>query len=566
MQFLDENVRSNPTARRIRDDVRYVKKGPRGGKGPKSPHSHGHSPREHIELRHHLLPDRETVDRLVQLFLATYENLYRILHVPSFLERYAKYWDDVEKESQFTALLLAICAVVTCIDGQEPDQVRGDSSQARETAMSWIDVLDDWIESQSHKQSTLLLFQVYCLSALAKRTSGARVKRTWMSSAPSFRFAISCGLHRDAKILCENFRTKINVFDAEMRRRIWWTIAELDLQASFDKGMPSSLAGVRIDSEAPINVEDEDLDIVMLEKPVGRDAFTRASFQWWSHRSFALRLELLTILNDSSTALKYEDVLDFDGRIHEEIAHLPSWKDAAALAPRILLELQLRQFLPVLHAPFHSLATKNPRFRYSQSVFLENAMAVIQLHAKALESAGRMLLLLRDGDIFNAALSIAAAHTKSDPGRDTRLLASALPTPSFSLLATSSSAQSPTAVLDTALSLLEKKIFYSGNAFKQYIFASSGYAFMLASQADPVQRPNAKQEEAQKSIYRISKMHYKMLSLQNEESAVALLENGENRPLYGDRVSLRIMGELMTNVCSPMSPRRHILKPQRAQA
>jgi hypothetical protein len=43
----------------------------------------------------------------------------------------------------------------------------------------------------------------------------------------------SAGLHRDPGI----FGTRCSIFEAEMRRRLWATTMEIELQVSIDKGV-----------------------------------------------------------------------------------------------------------------------------------------------------------------------------------------------------------------------------------------------------------------------------------------------------------------------------------------
>jgi hypothetical protein len=70
----------------------------------------------------------------------------------------------------------------------------------------------------------------------------------------------------------------------EMRKRIWFTIRELDLQNSFEYGLPTFLNGIESSFEAPANLVDEVFDaleapkVLPISKPVS--LFTCTSYQY----------------------------------------------------------------------------------------------------------------------------------------------------------------------------------------------------------------------------------------------------------------------------------------------
>lgn len=53
--------------------------------------------------------------------------------------------------------------------------------------------------------------------------------------------------------------TGVTVLRAEMRRRVWATILEINLQSSIDAGGPPLLSLADYDTAPPANLNDEDL-------------------------------------------------------------------------------------------------------------------------------------------------------------------------------------------------------------------------------------------------------------------------------------------------------------------
>jgi hypothetical protein len=364
-----------------------------------------------LELRN-LLPDRETVDYLVRLYFDTFETMYRILHHPSFWKEYQMFWEGHQAtKPAFVILMLLMMAAVSCLSLKEQPTYIGDSAIARERAVLWIEVSEWWLGRHSQKHIYLAIWQIRCLLILAKQVNLVKKKRTWTATGTLVREAMSAGFHRDPNLLGE----KVSVFDQEMRRRLWSSMIELELQASVDRGMPSASAGVPSDSATILNVNDEDLNCEGDSLPTSKpwDEYTAGSFLHISRASFSLRVSLNSLVNDPSTSLRYDEVLNYEEMVTKEIQRLPpraemgETKDIHKMPAmaRTLLDLQLRQFLILLHAPFARQANANSRYSLSRMVCLNAAASILEQHSQ-LTSSGHCLLLLLRHDYFRGALII----------------------------------------------------------------------------------------------------------------------------------------------------------------
>jgi hypothetical protein len=360
-----------------------------------------------------LLPDRETVDYLVRLYFDTFETMYRILHRPSFWIEYQMFWENRGQAANpaIVILLLLMMAAVSCLSLKEQPTYIGSSAIARERAVLWIEVSEWWLRRHSQKHIYLAIWQMRCLLILAKQVNVVKKKQSWTAAGTLVREAMSAGFHRDPSLLGE----KVSIFDQEMRRRLWATMVELELQASIDRGMPSASAGIPSDCATLLNVNDEDLtvecDTLPLSKPWG--VYTACSFLHISRASFSLRVSLNSIANDLSSPLQYNEVLDYGEIINKELEKLPppdeprETQDTRGLPAmvRTLLDVQLRQFLILLHAPFAREAGTNVRFLLSMMICFNAAASMIEQHSQLTRSSNFLLLLLRQ-DCLRAALVI----------------------------------------------------------------------------------------------------------------------------------------------------------------
>lgn len=371
-----------------------------------------------------LLPHKEVADQLVQIYIDNFESTYRVLYLPSFWQEYTNLWDaPVDARPAFIALLLLVLATTCCVRPRDRSMFRGDSSLERETAIKWIEACDAWLEKQSQKHASITIFQIHCLSFIAQQINSVKRKRTWTSAGTLMRIAMSAGLHRDAEIV--NLRhgnlsnRQVSIFDQEMRRRLWTTVSELELQTSLDRGMPAMLRELIADCGPPLNIDDEEIYPSIDQLPTSRpiSQHTRSSFQHLCHSTWTLRLELVSLINGPARQMQYEDVLLYDRRIVQALDDTPYWNGQGASVARTLLQLQLQQILLLLHRPYVLYDTQSSRYDYSAVVHLRAAMTILDLHQKLISAGNPVLCVLRN-DILGAALSVCYnfSVSRTNPG------------------------------------------------------------------------------------------------------------------------------------------------------
>jgi hypothetical protein len=181
-----------------------------------------------------LLPDRFTVDTLLDTYFATFETTFRIIHVPSFRSAYESYWVTQNTgDTDMDAIILAILACTICSSTNTSPRYNHRGSSYHSKARTWIRACDAWLKRQSSKHRSLASIQVRCLRLLACSTANIKVKEYYQEVQAHASFMRSAGMHVDPKV----FGSRCTPFEGEMRRRLWATTMELELQASIDKGM-----------------------------------------------------------------------------------------------------------------------------------------------------------------------------------------------------------------------------------------------------------------------------------------------------------------------------------------
>lgn len=329
-----------------------------------------------------LLPPRAVADELLRLYLTTFETTYRILHVDHFLREYEVYWSGAQPaDPLFLAKLLSLMAASSCFYNRTTG-VDGKHS-IHDLSTSWTMGVRSWIESVFVSPNIdFHMLQVKCLLVIACQANAVDGDVVWISSGSLVRSAMTMGLHRDMAPL-ENM-TK---FWAEMRRRLWATICELELESSLDGGMLPSIDLDECDCGYPSDWDDKELTENMVDYPApkGVGQLTRNTFQVLLSRSLPVRFRIVKLLNSLKFSLTYDEAL----RLSEElvrsmnevvslycnggsIASVPGIEDTR-FAKSFLVFL-IRKYLLVLHQPFFVNVLRSPKFAYSRKVCLESAL------------------------------------------------------------------------------------------------------------------------------------------------------------------------------------------------
>ncbi|RYC55804.1 hypothetical protein CHU98_g10404 [Xylaria longipes] len=360
-----------------------------------------------------LLPSKEETDSLVAVYLDQFEQLHRIVHIPVFRKEYESFWDPKHtRPASFTVLVLSIISVSCCLGMQTSSKYIGVKSSAHAMAEKWVKACDRWASQQSHKHRALVHYQIECLLYLAKKVNILKKKRFWITSGGLVCKAISIGLHQDP----DTISSDISPYNKEMRRRLWSTIVEFDLQASFDLGVPTLLSQVHLDAQPPRNIDDDSFDQDSTELPISkpRSEYTFSSYAHFSRQSIPARLELYKILTGPPVDLDWEQVLQYTDMVTREIDALPAWdlesdqNSGVSHKPSLaftLLHIQLRQFLVPLHQPFLKLRKSHSRYQMSEFIYYTAARDLVLMHDRLFQKGIRTLYFLRE-DSISAAMNL----------------------------------------------------------------------------------------------------------------------------------------------------------------
>ena len=135
--------------------------------------------------------------------------------------------------------------------------------------------------------------------------------------ASAVRIGQSLGLDSDER----RFRTP---FEMEVRRRVWYSIGVLDMQAAFDGGLHSVIASNGVLGRPPLNIDDAVLSLASSQAPlVEQPGLTDMSYNCMMHDAVICMRKLTHVPTDSEGQPRQEwanrskIVKDWEQRIHD---------------------------------------------------------------------------------------------------------------------------------------------------------------------------------------------------------------------------------------------------------
>lgn len=328
-------------------------------------------------ITNNLLP-KSTCDRLVMLYLHTFESVFRVLHIPTFMQQYELYWNNPQGASRaFPSTLALVLAIGACFVSE------ADADELQLLAPKWVAGAQFWLTESFEKfDIDLSVLQVSALLLLARQTVPDPSELVWISGDFPLRIAVGLGLHKEARIHFPEF----SPLETEMRKRLWATILEMSIQSCLDTGMPPSISNDDFDSEPPSNIDDVDASNLSAAADIA-DGFTQSTIQRMLMQTMPVRLQILRYCNalKKTPGQDYQWVLklgmQLDTMCHSCTTTLQSYqRNANPDTPKPtefqmhLLNMLTRRFLLALHSPFAVEAKANQSFYFSRKVLTENAL------------------------------------------------------------------------------------------------------------------------------------------------------------------------------------------------
>jgi hypothetical protein len=362
-----------------------------------------------------LLPPKNVVEELFQLYLVYVEPFHRVIHIPSFRRELSELWPRIDSPDMVSAafvsqLLLILAAAAAFVEGERPIVFSDSTVIQRYQIVNWIRYVEKWLETSNIKRPDLTILRIHCLMIIARNTQGLKRSSAWLATGHLVKLAMTAGYHRDPDNV-----SRISVFNKEMRRRMWATIVELDIQVSLDRGMAPSVQASAFDSAPPLNINDDEINEHTTEEPRSKplQEFTDCAFTCVLAQSLPLRLKIGGLMNSIVVSCSYEDIRRLEWELSCLQAGLPVWPVIAdqqtnqkiSLA-RAYIETKLDQGLLSIHTPFAVEANEDPLFEPSARMCLEAAAQILSRQLKFQETSPQLSTAHLSDSVIQSAMSV----------------------------------------------------------------------------------------------------------------------------------------------------------------
>ncbi|KAJ5711734.1 hypothetical protein N7488_005890 [Penicillium malachiteum] len=480
--FAEDIRLSNPILSRLRPDLERVKRGLWKRRPLNEP-----IPDPTTVSLIALLPSRAVADELISLYLTYIESTHRIIHVPTFLQAVDEFWASSDNptihSAAFVAQILLILACAWNFADIPSLQEKSPTPLHCHTALTWVLHAEKWISNAHIKRPEINTLRLYILLITAQNSFGIKRSQAWLATSLLVKSAMMAGYHRDPSRYA-----RISTFNKEMRRRIWITIVELDLQVAIDRGMQPSIQPSDYDTLLPLNINDNELHESTVEPPASHlvSEATDCSFQTALGRSLAIRLKACSLMHSPRISCRYEDIQKLDWELTRHLSQIPAWLSAEANGPlaqqkvalwKSLMEIKLAQSLLSVHTPFAIEARREALFAPSARSRLDAAVMILSVQRRLHETAPLLSLCALGEWTLQAYMSICQVLHSLDTQTPNALFPS---TSTFQLTALPGIPDSLMSLVETALLALEVRFLLIVKGAKDYFFLSTISALVKA--------------------------------------------------------------------------------------
>jgi hypothetical protein len=208
----------------------------------------------------------------------------------------------------------------------------------------------------------------------------------WILLGIVLRIALRMGYHREPS----NF-PRILPFQAEMRRRLWVVISQLDVVVSAQVGLPRMIKESQCDTASPRNLLDEDFNASMAYLPPARpDTFQTVTLYFTAKSRIVSIFGIICDLTTSTKPVPYVEFMRLDKMLDDAYQSIPQWLQTRAMSKSIMddPEAIIRRFFVallfhkskcVLHRTYMLPARTDRRYNYSRKACMENALQILEL-------------------------------------------------------------------------------------------------------------------------------------------------------------------------------------------
>jgi hypothetical protein len=330
-----------------------------------------------------IMPKKHICDRLLSSYLNTNESVFRVIHGPTFTEKYNRYWEGKLQCESFLPQLLCVLSQASRFETKSGGFGHERTDGVHQCTAGTL--VKMWLNSRRGKQLIdIETLQVELLLVVSYRLIREQTRDGWTQMGFIVRMAMDMGLHRDPS----EFGDRMTPFNGEMRRRLWATCADLDYSISNECNMPCLMRDYNFTTQPPRNLNDADIYPEMTELPPAKpfDVMTDNFLQAYSATTLGIRMQAASLMHRLHTLRDWNEILEVGQQLERHIAEVNaifprnirlrnSDKDIQLWSIMTVLDRVVRNPLLHLYRPF-ALGGKNVPPQIIRS-YIRSAMAIV---------------------------------------------------------------------------------------------------------------------------------------------------------------------------------------------
>lgn len=388
------------------------------------------------------LPPRHICEKLASIYFTCSESLLKILHRPTFSRDLEAFWSGGLHglhSAVDDAILPQLVGVVLIASSLGIDEGTTTDSWSTDSLYAISKAWNNSLNSKSRLQLSTL--QTQCLLLFARKMRPFEVGLLQSDSSALVRSAMKMGLHIDSR----NF-PKLSMFEGELRRNVWYTIVELDMQISYMSGGRPMVREGDFDTSPSAALDDDETFEGLVDPPsvhmdkfgIPRDLDVDAERHFYAILGTHIkhRLKASDFVNQVDRIFTFEEALEqgrqleiITERLRDKLANFTVLRigrlklSESDILNSVLVYVYTLRPLLTIYRQYSLRESKNSAARLMEKSCVESSMDILSFldllksiqHGEGHRSnALNIFHVLCKVDIMQAALTICLAAQRMD--------------------------------------------------------------------------------------------------------------------------------------------------------
>ncbi|KAM0805138.1 hypothetical protein BDR22DRAFT_817622 [Usnea florida] len=310
-------------------------------------------------------PSTPILVTLLDTFVYRVDSVLKVSHVPllrSLLLPDGPINPGPLKGPSYEALKFAVCFTAACTLSEA--ECRAIFVEEKDKVINRLRLATEVVLSRAHLLTTsdITVLQAFVIYLAGRRTCDG-YKKIWTLIASAVRIGQSLGLDTDES----RCRTP---FQMEMRRRLWYSIGMLDMQAAFDGGSHCVIASNGLLGRPPLNIDDSMISPASDQSAfVAKSGLTNMSFSSMTHEALICWRKLTHVPTDcegrplkirQEWSKRYQIVRDWEKNMNERyLRHCDTTQPLQRFMKTVGQDMVISKKL-LVRRPMHRLFSAGP--------------------------------------------------------------------------------------------------------------------------------------------------------------------------------------------------------------